>query len=441
MNNIYIFKLPVIVFAAFMLANCSGNQNDEKFTNSASIDTTTVLKVGDIKISAYAYQKSFDQFKVSYQQTTGRKPEGRDMENWKNDFIDRIFFLADAYKKGYDKDREINDRIKALGKMYLAQFGFNDLYIANPKKTFIQSKEEAERVKVKVADARVKANIRLNNTAINAFYNQLNKAQLDQHHNFSKDNFKSMLYDTLFTYTTPKKQLRVVTVSGFLDHYNSLTIKYDVFTRADVVNNLTSMADIDYAFNEAINRGLNKDLKYIADIELYKDKLIYDKYAYDVLAAGSVNEAEIKNVYNDIKTTLIKTTSAVASVFYLNNPKSAFAFSAMLRINPQVADTIKFNGLEKAYRHVVLSDTSKLLPGNVSKMVLNMTDKEVSRPVKEEQLYVVIKRETGKTTAVKTLDEARLEVIKLLSTQRTQINKPLILSNLKQTYPIELIKL
>ena len=425
-KNCFLFSLLLVLYA------CSQQSAPVvSFPGEKPVDVHTVLNIGKVNISAYEYRKNLNLFTTNFTQIAGHKPVDNDIQKWKNDFIDHTYFLADAYEKGFDKDQQIDSIAAHTGRLYIAQFGFPELQSNGATK-----EEQQKRIIALYTRIGAKAHMQFNSTNILVLSAKLSDNPYGPQHTFIKSRFKSLLNQPLLTYTSPQESGKVVSVNDFFDYYNSLAVKYDVFTDKDVIRNLKNMVYTDYSYNEALKNGMEKSPAYLADQMNFKNKLIYQKYENEVLAGGPVTDDEITCVYNRMKPEFVQANKAIASFFYFDNPQSALTCSAILKVRPEVLDTLKLPGLIKEEKHVSLAYTTGADIDTIKKTVFLMKDGMVSRPVSTRGMFVIIKKESSSGKRTEDPAEVKDKILRNIQTGRITKNMPEKLAQLKRFYAV-----
>jgi len=366
-----------------------------------------------------------------FTQTAGHKPVNNDIQKWKNGFIDHTYFLADAYEKGFDKDQQIDSVAARTGRLYIAQFGFPELQNNGATK-----EEQQKRITTLYTRIGAKAHMQFNSANILVLSAKLSDNPYGPQHTFIKSRFKSLLNQPLLTYTSPQESGKVVSANDFFDYYNSLAVKYDVFTDKDVIRNLKNIVYTNYSYNEALKHGMDKSPAYLADQMNYKNKLIYQKYENEVLAGRSITDDEITCVYNRMKPEFVQGNKTIASFFYFDNPKSALTCSAILKIRPEVLDTLKLPGLIKEEKHLSLAYTTQADIDTLRKTVFRMKDGNVSRPVSTRGMFVIIKKESSSGKRTEDLAEVKDKILRNIQNSRLAKNIPEKLAQLKRIYTV-----
>jgi len=114
-NKGWIYVFIGIVF----FTHCS--QDKTNLITNPEIDTQTVLSIGKVNISAYEFEKNL---KISQKQMGGQSPQAIQSllaDNLKNNFIDKTYFLADAYDKGYNNNKHIDSIVEGAARFMVSQ--------------------------------------------------------------------------------------------------------------------------------------------------------------------------------------------------------------------------------------------------------------------------------------------------------------------------------
>lgn len=123
--------------------------------NKSPVNNKVVLRVADVNITAYELEKNLKRFKDAYYDTTNVQPCADQIEKWIQDFIDRAYFLADAYEKGYNKRKEVVRGVESMEKLMISQRkGILEQFLTD-KKPPLDEKE------IKLARERSKKKIRI----------------------------------------------------------------------------------------------------------------------------------------------------------------------------------------------------------------------------------------------------------------------------------------
>jgi hypothetical protein len=82
-----------------------------------------VLTVGEVRITGYELEKNYNRFKDAFRQRHGRLPGKEETTTWIGEFIDRAWFLADAFEKGYFNDAEVDRAVESMAHLIIGQPG------------------------------------------------------------------------------------------------------------------------------------------------------------------------------------------------------------------------------------------------------------------------------------------------------------------------------
>lgn len=93
----------------------------EGTANKTVVKGQVVLQVADVSITAYELEKNLMRFKEAHYASKSEQPTKDEVEKWIQGFIDRTYFLADAYEKGYSKRNEIFRVVESMEKLMVAQ--------------------------------------------------------------------------------------------------------------------------------------------------------------------------------------------------------------------------------------------------------------------------------------------------------------------------------
>ena len=83
--------------------------------------TKPVIRVGQVSVSAYEVKKNRALFTSAYRRTHGHDPGEDDLRRWTDSFVDRTYFLADAYAKGYDTLERVNREVRAMEHLIVSE--------------------------------------------------------------------------------------------------------------------------------------------------------------------------------------------------------------------------------------------------------------------------------------------------------------------------------
>ncbi|PWG81296.1 peptidylprolyl isomerase [Pararcticibacter amylolyticus] len=134
MNN----KCFLVVVIVSLLFSCTHSTKDESFAANK-----VVLSVGKVGITEYELEKNLKLFKDAYRDTANQQPSVVEIKKWIEGFVDRTYFLADAYEKGYYKRQEVTQGVASMERLIISQRkGLLEQFMLNGKLTI--NKKELE---------------------------------------------------------------------------------------------------------------------------------------------------------------------------------------------------------------------------------------------------------------------------------------------------------
>lgn len=110
--------LAFAIVGTMFFANCSQPKTDQK--DKTTIDTQIVLNIGKVNISAYEFKKN-QRVQAPANTYNPVLIKNASSGNWKNDFIDKVYILADAYDKGYNNNAHIDSIVENAARFMVAQ--------------------------------------------------------------------------------------------------------------------------------------------------------------------------------------------------------------------------------------------------------------------------------------------------------------------------------
>ncbi len=86
-----------------------------------NIDTQIVLSIGKVKITAYELKKNVHVSNPQFIPSTNGSSQPELFNKEKQDLINKTYFLADAYEKGYDKNKSIDSIVEGAARFMVSQ--------------------------------------------------------------------------------------------------------------------------------------------------------------------------------------------------------------------------------------------------------------------------------------------------------------------------------
>lgn len=139
-----------LILIIYFIFSCSHNTE-----NKSPANNKVALRVADVVITEYELEKNLKKFKDTYYDTAKVQAGEYEIKNWIQDFIDRAYFLADAYEKGHNKRSEVARGVESMEKLMISQpKGILEQFLID-KKLYIDEKEikaaqERSRKKIKI---------------------------------------------------------------------------------------------------------------------------------------------------------------------------------------------------------------------------------------------------------------------------------------------------
>jgi len=116
-------KTKMYVFALFIavvfFTNCNNPTKPVAVDNQ--VNNKIILTIGKVNVTVYEFEKSLNSFKEIFSKKNGHPPQKAEIQNLINDFIERTYFLADAFAKNYNNDKEINDMVNGAAHLMISQ--------------------------------------------------------------------------------------------------------------------------------------------------------------------------------------------------------------------------------------------------------------------------------------------------------------------------------
>jgi len=435
MNRKNIFQ---IILALSFCTSCNFNtdtNNGNKIPNlipgsGKSVDTSIVLSVGNVNITGYEFERNLDRFKSEFRQKNSREAGADAIKTWINEFIDNTYLLADAYNKGYDKDKYIDSVIKNARQSLAVQMQlpqFAQMFHISNRDGYVKEQPQ------QIID---KAQLQFDNNVINALGIRLGTYNYGAHYSFKKGDFKQLLKYPLVSYLSPQGNRLTITVNDFFDYYNTLIVKMDVDNAMDIRKNLEGQVYTLYTYDNAVKAGITQQPLFMLTINNLKNNMIYKKFEATLANDPPVTASEISRIYQLKKNEFTQPTDVTASIYYFVNKHAASAFGGMIRRTGYMPNS-QFQGMIKGDRDINVNYKNNHLPDTLKKMIFNMPDGKVSRIIHLANEYVLIKRESSTGSRIQNLDEVKDKVIKIIEDGRIAKNKQIELARLKKIYPLK----
>jgi hypothetical protein len=438
-----LFGLSLI--ACIGLIECK-NHKESDSTKVDPVFTEIVLKVGSHQVTRYEFEKQYKIFQSMYRQQHHTTPDSNAIRSWIDEFKDKQYFLADAYAKGYDKDKFVVNRTESMVRFIISQpkglldqellAGLqNDNFTVQDKQKALRAKEEDEK---KILTQHNNEIIKSSSRKINGanLYNLANiiKPYKDLHH-FDKENFRSVLNANLLSYQINGND-KTINVSAFMDYYNALPAKYPIEGVETIRYYLDGMVIDDYDYQEAEKLGITKKLQFLLDKKNYVNSLISNRYEKFELTYDTVITAkELQTLYAKQKGKYVVPEKVVASVYYFDNRRDAFntlvAFSRKNDTTP--VQPLNFTSEQK---HITIT-ANTAIPDTIKNALYNLSIGKPSRPITLSKGYAVAIKEKEAGKRLKTVQELTPLFTQQIRNLRLNIRRKQILMSLKNKYKLQ----
>ena len=264
----YIYNLTPFLFICFCVCFCNGPGPIEKPVSI--VEDSIVLKVGDMQITWYELNKNFDHYKKDMSGKNKRLPTAPEIRQWINDYTRRCYFLADAHAMGYYERKEIINAVAFMECFILSQHNgpLEQQLVKVSTPAFVPGKY--------YENIRTQANIVINKPVLQQVGNWLQ--QNGTAHEFNKPAFAGLLNEDLIQFKTAEGKIEHVSLSAFIDCYNSLPVQQYLVNANNVAVYLYKMAYASYLSKDAARLGITSSLKFRLDKKNYMNSLVYRRY-------------------------------------------------------------------------------------------------------------------------------------------------------------------
>lgn len=440
------------ILLGLSLIGCTGliecnNQNKNSITRVDPVYTDIVLKIGNHQVTRYEFEKHYKFFQSMYRQQYHTAPDRNAIRSWIDDFKDKQYFLADAYAKGYDKDKFVVNRTESMVRFMISQpKGLldqelisnlqNDNFTVQDKQKALRDKDENEKkILINHNDEIIKSSRRKIDGA--NLYNLANvsKPYKDLHH-FDKEDFKAILNADLLTYDVNGKE-KLVNVSAFMDYYNSLPAKHPIEGVETIRYYLDGMVIDEYDYQEAKSLGVTEKPQFLLDKKNYINSLISGRYEKaEFLYDTVVTARDFQTLYAKQKEKYVVPATMVASLYYFNSRKDAFnTLVALSRktnttLVPQPADAYLVS------KHITIT-ANTAIPDTIKNALYNASVGQASRPIELNNGYAIAIKESQSGQRLKTQKELEPWFAKQIRNERLKVKSKQILTVLKNKFKLQ----
>lgn len=397
---------------------------------SHPVDDKVVLRIAPVTITGYELEKNEKIFMSGFLRRNGHPPDSTDIKKWIDGFIDHTYFLADAYRKGYDTSREVERKVESMAHLIVSQpNGLTEQKIIQEQ----QGQQLKEIIKARYRKGiKDSAQIMIDQDLLT----RLGKYIRDSGamHTFDMNRFNDIADRKILTYTMDGRSVSV-SLSGFMDYYNGLPIRSELRTEDDLGYYLESMVFDAYGWREAERSGITGTTQFLLDKENFKKSVVYILYEEQELKKGiAVTEAEITARYNAQKEQFGQATDVIVSYFVFRDRRSAAARMFALRTK-RTGPADMEEPLDSCL-HRTLNYQSRTFPDTIHAAIFNMKPGEVSRPIPWQGKFLVVIKEAETGSRIRNINEVGAILVHEIAEEKLEEKKKSLLTQLKASYPV-----
>ncbi|MCS3799544.1 hypothetical protein [Niastella sp. OAS944] len=386
------------------------------FYHYNNVSDKVILEVGKITITEYELEKNLDLFLSDLYRQKSRTPADTDRVAFLNSFIDRAYFLADACEIGYDTAAEINKWVESMAH-----------YVVSNPRGLLAGKMKEQGTQMKNFDTVIaQAHIKCNAAAMTVFESHLKNRSIRW---FDQNEITS----TLFSYSQKNTELHI-TIGEFMEYYNTLPLSKEISTMAELQSYINSFVYDRYAWVEAGELGITKEMKFVLDKNNYRNDVMWAAYEKKELKAGiTVADDELHNQFESMQDSFSRATDVVVSAFQFRDKRAAMM--AVMNIKAGNLAPID-NNLHPNYRHKVVNYKQAFFSDSIKYAVFAMKGNGVMMPVAFDGNFIVIKKESEQGRRKITLEEVQRDLITQITAEKLLYKKAQRLEQLKKKYTL-----
>lgn len=387
------------------------------FYHYSKVSDKVILEVGKIAITEYELEKNIDLFLSDLHRQKNKTPADHDIAAFINSFTDRAYFLADACEKGYDTAAEISKWVESMAHYV----------VSNPRGLLIE-KMKAQGVQTKYFDTVIaQAKIKCNAAAMTVLEGHLKNRPIRR---FDQN---EMARTHLFSYSQKNTELHI-TIGEFMEYYNTLPLSKEITTMAELQSYINSFVYDRYAWAEAGELGITKEMKFVLDKNNYRNDVMWAAYEKKELKAGiTVTGDELHRQFESVKDSISRATDVVVSAFLFRDKRTAMM--AIMNINTGNLAPID-NNLHPDYSHKVVNYKQAFFSDSIKYAVFAMKGNGVMLPVAFDGNFIVIRKESEHGRRSITLDEVQHDLVTQITAEKLSYTKAWRLEQLKKNYTL-----
>jgi hypothetical protein len=421
---------PFLLFAVLALpalyANC---QPSEQPGND--LRKEVVLTVGEVSITSYELEKNYSRFTGEFRNRHGKMPGKDETANWLKEFTDRAWFLADAFKKGYFNDPEVNRSVESMAHLIIAQPG--GLLEQKLVEGQLTAEQKAKIRQQYAWDVNIKARMQTDTAVLNDLGKKLKEYGAISV--FDKSRFGELLPRQVLSYNLDNEKIHC-TVEAVMDFYNSLPLRKTITSMQQVVDVLQAMVFDAYAYNRARELGITNEPRFLLDKENYRKTVVYNRYETNELKTGMVvTEEEVRNRYNAHRNEYRQAATAIVSLFSFNNRADAMTGRITIIRNRGAAIT-EMRGLQNLQQQLEIDHDQSPLTDTITRAIFDMKVQAVSRVFSYKDNFLVVYKASENGSRVRSLEEMKPYLIKEIELEKLQRKKQMHAAQLQKKYRV-----
>ena len=358
-------------------------------------------------------------------------------------YIDECYLLAEAYEMGYDKDPMVERYTENFIRLVvLQQGGFFELKYLEDKgvdATAVKNPHSEARKVLEAHNEQIieKAAPILYDSNVAVFADKVRTqgdATLSQ-----KEAYAAIRNLPLQAYSYKGERI-VVTVGDFIEYFDSLPLRANISGRPAILRHLRQIVLDLYNYDEAKSMGVLESDRVAKNRYLFRNDNILSMFIEREIMPGIiVTDEEVRNVYNQRKSTLTKSSKSKSTV--LQFEKKIDAYVAMSAINAQTknhapVDTLTLRGLVEKKEDFILAAGSELFDPETTEGLLKMPVGNTSLPIEVSDRYYLVRKTADLEEVPVTFEEVKEQFRNEIMQQKIEDKKNKLLGKLKKKYPL-----
>lgn len=248
---------------------------------------------------------------------------------------------------------------------------------------------------------------------------------------FEKDMFSNLRSRTVITYQL-NNTIKQVSADGWMNYFNDLPMR-QMLSSENLISYLEMMVFDDFAYQQAKEIGITRDIKFMLDKENYTKNIVWVIYEREVLKKGIVaTEEDILHVYQQTKNDHRQATDAVITAFSFPDRRSVAM--NMMNIRKGKTDSLENGKMIEEHRAVRYNDD--LFSDSIRTVIFSLKVNDVSPPLYNKGNYMVIIKEAESGSRIRELAEVRSLIVKKIEEEKLEQRKQILVAPLKKQYSV-----